>query len=374
MGIEVETDLMLFAITLLGVALFSLCNLRVFSLCANRLGLVDKPNKRKLHSGNVPLIGGLSVFLTVIITATLLLGMTSETIAVILSFTLMVATGVLDDRFDLSVRLRIVIQLISSTILVLGANINIESLGNILALGDLNLGVFSAPFTVLAIMAAMNAYNMIDGIDGLLGSLATITFIGLAVLAYLSNNNVVFVISLLMVFSLIPFLVHNLQIFRVPKVFMGDAGSMFIGLIIIWLMVLVLNPSLQFDYQLKLMPIDSEGMTIRPVAMLWLITIPLMDMLGIMTRRVLKKQNPFKPDRDHLHHIFMRAGFSAREALLIISAAAIFWMFVGIALEYLKLQEFLVLAIYIGVFGVYLYCLTHAWKVVSLVRQLRFGL
>lgn len=374
MGIEVETDLMLFATTLIGVALFSLFNLWVLSISANRLGLVDKPNKRKLHSGNVPLIGGLSVFLTVIITATLLLGMTNETIALILSFTLMVATGVLDDRFDLSVRLRIVIQLISSTILVLGANINIESLGNIFALGDLNLGVLSAPFTVLAIMAAMNAYNMIDGIDGLLGSLATITFIGLTVLAYLSNNNVVFVISLLMVFALIPFLVHNLQIFNVPKVFMGDAGSMFIGLIIIWLMVLVLNPNLQFDYQLKLMPIDSEAMVIRPVAMLWLITIPLMDMLGIMTRRVLKKQNPFKPDRDHLHHIFMRAGFSAREALLIISVSSMFWMFVGISLEYLKIQEVLVLAIYIGVFGVYLYCLTHAWKVVSLVRQFRFGL
>lgn len=361
---------MLLAVSL--IVTFFVCTavLHLLSYYANKFKLVDKPNQRKLHCGEVPLVGGVSVFLTVIIAIVILFGITPETIAVLVSFTLMVATGVLDDRYDLSVRLRILIQLIAAAVLVIGANVNIESLGDVFGLGEFKLGVFAIPFTILAIMTAMNAYNMIDGIDGLLGCLATTTFIGLSALAFLAGNNIVFVFSLLMIFSLLPFLLHNLQLFKRPAIFMGDAGSMFIGLVIIWLMVLLLTPALQLNYELKLAPLQSSDMVIRPVAMIWLITIPLMDMLGIMTRRVLKKQNPFKPDRDHLHHIFMRAGFSSREALVIITASALFWMCVGITLEWLKLKEVLVFAVFLGVFGVYLYCLTHAWKVVSFARKI----
>src|SRR5690554_4298553 len=151
----------------ISTCLFSLLILFLFSRAAEPLGLVDKPNSRKLHNGHVPLIGGISVFITTSVVLATILSMNSTTVALFTSFTLMALTGVLDDRFDLSVRLRIIIQLLSACILVFLVGIQIHSLGNPFGLGEVELGLASGVFTVLAIMAAMNAYNMVDGIDGL---------------------------------------------------------------------------------------------------------------------------------------------------------------------------------------------------------------
>lgn len=340
-----------------------------------RIGLVDKPCSRKQHNGNVPLIGGLAIATSLLSVWLYYFEWNPTLLALILASVLMVTTGVLDDRFDLSVRLRIVMQLLAASIIVFASGIEIHSLGNLFGFGEVKLGVFGGVFTVLAIMTAMNAYNMVDGIDGLLGGLSLVAFIGIAALAWLAGMAVPFVFALSFVFALIPFLVRNLQSHdsKLQKVFMGDAGSMFIGLSIVWLLALLTNPALNESFMLRARIVFdlSEIQTIRPVAVLWLITIPLMDMLGIMVRRVSKKQNPFKPDRNHLHHIFMRAGFSSREALLIIVASATWWMLVGLWLEVQQAPEWLVLLTYFAVFGIYLLCLKYTWRLVTWVRRVR---
>lgn len=357
----------------ISTCLFSLLILFLFSRAAEPLGLVDKPNSRKLHNGHVPLIGGISVFITTSVVLATILSMNSTTVALFTSFTLMALTGVLDDRFDLSVRLRIIIQLLSACILVFLVGIQIHSLGNPFGLGEVELGLASGVFTVLAIMAAMNAYNMVDGIDGLLGMLSVVSFAGLAFLAYVSGNSLVFIAAIIMLVALLPYLALNLELIKGCKVFMGDAGSMFIGLVIVWMMVLLLKPGLTLQYGLSVSTSLSSELNVRPVAMLWIIALPLMDMLGVMVRRVVKKQNPFKPDRDHLHHIFLRAGFTAREALFIISASAIFWLSVGLYLEYQQISELLIFLLYLFVFGVYLFCLINAHLVVQVFRKLITG-
>jgi len=340
-----------------------------------RIGLVDKPCSRKQHNGNVPLIGGLAIAISLLSVWLYYFEWNPTLLALVLASVLMVSTGVLDDRFDLSVRLRIVMQLVASSIIVIGGGIEISSLGNLFGFGEIKLGAFGGVFTVLAIMTAMNAYNMVDGIDGLLGGLSLVAFIGISALAWLAGMAVPFVFALSFVFALIPFLVRNLQNHdsKLQKVFMGDAGSMFIGLSIVWLLALLTNPSLNESFLLRsrLVFDFAEIQAIRPVAVLWLITIPLMDMLGIMVRRVSKKQNPFKPDRNHLHHIFMRAGFTSREALLIIVGSAAWWMFVGLWLEIQQTPEWLVLLIYFVVFGIYLLCLKYTWRLVTWVRRMR---
>ncbi|RUO37115.1 undecaprenyl-phosphate alpha-N-acetylglucosaminyl 1-phosphate transferase [Aliidiomarina taiwanensis] len=347
---------------------FSFLGILALSKAANGLGLVDKPNARKSHSGHIPLVGGVSIFFSSSIAFLLILSFTTTTMALFASLTLMALTGVLDDRFDLSVRLRIMIQLIAASILVFSADIQIHRLGNPFGFGDINLFFLSGPFTILAIMTAMNAYNMVDGIDGLLGLLATISFVGLAFLACITGNTLVLFCACIMILALIPYLLFNLEVIKGRKVFMGDAGSMFIGLVIVWMMVLILNPDLVKHYGLNVELNLSSSYEVRPVVMLWVIALPLMDMLGVMVRRVVKKQNPFKPDRDHLHHIFLRAGFSSLETLLIISVSALFWLSVGLGLEYLQVSESAIFALYLFVFGVYLFCLMKAQLVVTVFR------
>ncbi|RUO80258.1 undecaprenyl-phosphate alpha-N-acetylglucosaminyl 1-phosphate transferase [Idiomarina tyrosinivorans] len=328
-----------------------------------RLGLIDNPCQRKQHLGQVPLIGGLSVFFTTIIVFGFAFNLDLHLRLFILASSLMVAIGVLDDKFDLSVRLRIVAQLTVSGIIVFGADTYIRHLGNVFGLGNVELGWFGVPFTLLAIMAAINAYNMIDGIDGLLGSMGIVSFSGIAVLAGGNGQTFAVAAATTIIGALLPFWARNTGIpfKKARKIFMGDAGSMFIGLSVVWLLALIIDPA-QFN---------DSGNAVRPVAVLWLIAIPLMDMLAIMVRRVLKGQSPFRPDRDHLHHIFMRAGFSPREALICITAKAVILALFGIALEVWKVPESVVLLLYTIVFISYCLVLKFAWRFVSWVRTMR---
>ena len=147
---------------------------------AVKVGLVDKPNARKAHVGHIPLIGGISVYIGLLIASILVLifspGHVEQLTTYLLASLLMVITGALDDRFDLSVRVRIVVQVVIASIMMFVAGNAIFSLGNLLAFGDISLWYFAYPFTVIAVLGAINAYNMVDGIDGLIGGISASTF------------------------------------------------------------------------------------------------------------------------------------------------------------------------------------------------------
>ena len=112
---------------------------------------------------------------------------------------------------------------------------------------------------------------------------------------------------------------------------MGDAGSMFIGLSVIWFLMHATQ---------------GEKVAFRPVTALWIIALPLMDMLAIIIRRARKGLSPFVADRDHLHHIFMRIGFSPRKSLLIIVLFSMFMSSIGILGELFLVHESIMLALY----------------------------
>lgn len=325
-----------------------------------KLGLVDNPCERKQHNGNIPLIGGLSVFFSTVLVFTIYFELSDALRLFILASSFMVLIGLIDDRYDLGVRVRMVAQLFIASIIVFGSGIYVFSLGNLFGLGDIDLGLFGIPFTLLAIMAAMNAYNMVDGIDGLLGALGSIAFIGIAMLGYIQGQTFTVDAALIIACAIIPFLMRNtgFPVKTARKIFMGDAGSMFIGLSIVWLLTLLTNTS----------HIDDSGIAVRPVAVLWLIAVPLMDMFAIMARRIQKGQSPFKPDRQHLHHVFMYAGCRDRKSLAIIVTYAVSLVVFGLVLEWLVVPEFLVLSAFLLVFAIYCYTLrnisyvVHAWN------------
>jgi UDP-GlcNAc:undecaprenyl-phosphate GlcNAc-1-phosphate transferase len=119
---------------------------------------------------------------------------------------------------------------------------------------------------------------------------------------------------------------------------MGDAGSMFVGLSVIWLLT---------------MGTQGEQASFSPVTALWICAIPLMDMLAIVVRRYKNGKSPFKPDRDHLHHILQRAGLSPKRALVAISSVAVVMSSIGLAGEYFNVAESFMLISFLAMFTIY---------------------
>lgn len=323
-----------------------------------RVGLVDIPRGRKQHQGAVPLIGGIAIYFG-LVTALGVAGTSLEPLYYLICTGVIVLLGVFDDYLDLSVKLRLAVQTLVALAMSYSLNLHLGSLGNLFGFGVVELGVLGLPVTILAVIAAINAFNMTDGIDGLAGTLSLISFASIAIFMSLWGQQHYAMLAILLAVALLPYLACNLNFIPGYRIFMGDAGSMLIGLSVIWLLIL---------------GTQSESASFRPVTALWIIAIPLMDMLAIMIRRIRKGQSPFQADREHLHHISLRLGLSSRESLLLISALAAIFACIGIIGEYLLIPDVIMLLLFLLLFGAYVYLLQHIWRIISHIRHKRLQL
>ncbi|KAA8996983.1 UDP-N-acetylglucosamine--undecaprenyl-phosphate N-acetylglucosaminephosphotransferase [Affinibrenneria salicis] len=289
------------------------------------VGLVDKPDARKRHQGHIPLVGGVVIYLTVTLMTCWQPAWLPQSGCYVLCISALALLGVLDDRFDLPVAPRVLVQGGIAFTMMLAAGMQLNSLGRLWGQGELLLGYGALVITPLAVWAAINAWNMVDGIDGQLGALSCITFAALAILFAVGGQATLAQWCLGVIAALAAFLLFNLSVFGSGrKVFMGDAGSMVIGFTVLWLLIAATQ---------------GPSAVMRPVTALWLIAIPLMDMVTVMIRRVLRGQSPFVAGRDHLHHILMRRGLSARQALAVSCLLALGLAAAGIVSERLRLAE-----------------------------------
>jgi len=325
---------------------------------AIKVGLVDTPCSRKKHIGSIPLIGGLCIFVSVLVSVVMFFPLDKQIISYLVCAGAIVLLGVIDDYRQLGVRIRLSIQTLVALLMIWGSDIYIQNLGDLFLFGEIELSWFGIPFTIICVIAAINAFNMIDGIDGLAGSLSITTLISVFLLMLINGNFVFAALPLIIVATIMPYLAFNLGIkgHRNKKIFMGDAGSMFIGLSVIWFLMICTQ---------------SQDKTFRPVTALWIIAVPLMDMLAIIIRRIRKGQSPFSADRDHLHHIFMRLGFSSRRALRVIITFSLIMSAIGILGELVQVPEPIMLLLFILFFIGYSTCLQHCWKVARYLRRKR---
>jgi len=323
---------------------------------ANKIGLVDKPQGRKQHVGAIPLIGGISIFTGVALTLSWFgLPMDTHWYYLLCGGTIVIL-GVFDDFLDLSVKLRLCAQVIIALVMMYGLQLYVSNLGNLVGTGDLKLGYLGIPFTVVAVIAAINAFNMIDGIDGLAGMLSGVSFVSLTLMMGVGGQLEHAVLPMVLVFAIIPYLLFNLDLVGKGKgkIFMGDAGSMLIGLSVIWLLIV---------------GSQSDSASFRPVTALWVIAIPLMDMVAIMIRRVRKGQSPFMADREHLHHIFLRLGLNSRQSLVIITSLASMLATVGVVGEYLMVPDLVMLLLFLLMFAIYSLSLQYIWRITRFIKR-----
>ncbi|RKO80764.1 undecaprenyl-phosphate alpha-N-acetylglucosaminyl 1-phosphate transferase [Pectobacterium parmentieri] len=317
---------------------------------AFKVGLVDKPNVRKKHQSHIPLVGGVSIYLALCVLYVLQADLLPHFFLYMGCSTILLIVGIIDDRLDLPVLPRIGLQACVA-IAMMSGGLLISSLGNIF-FNDLFLGEFGYIITLFAVLGSVNAFNMVDGMDGLLGGLSFVTLSALVIVFYLGENNEVARWSLCFFSAMLPYTLLNAGFFgKKFKVFMGDAGSTLIGFSVIWLLILATQ---------------GPRHVIQPVTALWLIAIPLMDMVLVMMRRLARGGNPFKADQEHLHHVLLRSGLTRKQALVVIVTIATLFAMVGIISERNNISESIMFSVFLATFISYLAAITLMVRVLAL--------
>jgi len=321
---------------------------------AARLGLVDKPGGHKTHKDHIPVVGGMGIFLG-LLSALLIFDLNlQQSSALLIAGLLLLLTGTLDDKYFLSAYVRFGAQIAAASILVVGDNTILANLGLLTNnFETFHLGSWAIPLTIFATVGVINAVNMTDGLDGLAGGLSLVTLTSVTVLFALSSvDNAYLVVPLFTMGAILAFLMFN---YRTPwlhkaKVFMGNGGSMLLGIIVAWLLI-------KFS--------QGSDAPYSPVIALWIFAIPLMDTVCIMLRRIKKGKSPFAADREHLHHIFLRLGFSVQHSVaLVIAISSIFAVF-GIAAHIYGLEQHVMFYVFLGLFATYFYLMDVSWKKLS---------
>ena len=299
----------------LAAAALTLMVLWLLQPVAAKLNLLDFPKGRKDHAHPTPITGGLAMVVGILVTGfATLSSFNAPFIGFAIGSTLLIVVGLLDDKYDVRWYWRILAQVVAALVMVYVGGVQVQQLGPVFGLGEMSLGRLSVPFTVFATVGLINAINMSDGADGLAGLLVAAALVMLMAAAMYSGNTVVAERLMIMIGAVVAFLAYNMRFpwQRKAKLFMGNAGSAFLGFVIAWVAFrLTQNP----------------GHPVSPVLALWFVPIPVMDTLVLMLRRMRNRQSPFIADRNHIHHLMMEAGFGPTQAAL---ALALFSLFCGL--------------------------------------------
>ncbi|GIO67561.1 undecaprenyl-phosphate alpha-N-acetylglucosaminyl 1-phosphate transferase [Paenibacillus cookii] len=283
---------------------------------AIKIGAVDVPNARKVHTKIMPRLGGLAIFLAFMLSMFAVLPFVADQFsardanfikAFLLGGSLIVLTGALDDRFELSAKVKLLGQIIAACIVVFGFGITVDFVN--IPFNDSYSSLESwiaIPLTIFWIVGVTNAINLIDGLDGLAAGVSGIAIGTILVMSLLMGNLTVALLCLLLLGAIIGFLFFN---FHPAQIFMGDTGSLFLGFCLAMLSML----------GFKQIAIVSF------ITPLIIIGVPLSDTFFAIVRRWIQKKPIFAPDKGHLHHCLREIGFSHRQSVLIVYGIAAFF-------------------------------------------------
>jgi len=268
--------------------------------------LFDEPDERKVHKTVIPTLGGLGIFggfiiACLICTPPSLVGQLQffAAASVVIFF-----LGLKDDILVISASKKFIGQLIAAGIIIKFGGIQINNMGGFLGITEIPsfAGIILTLFTIIVIT---NSFNLIDGVDGLAGSLGLLTTLVFGTYFYMIGELGFSVMAFSLAGSIISFLIYN---FSPAKIFMGDTGSLLLGLINSILVIKFINVAGNAEGQLGLESAPAIGFAI--------LIIPLVDTLRVFGLRILDRRSPFSPDRNHVHHFLLDLGFSHKQITL----------------------------------------------------------
>ena len=314
---------------------------------AQSKSLFDVPNGRKQHKQPIPPLGGIAIFISMVVSFFLwsdLQGMAEAKFA-FLGMLVLFFMGLKDDLVEIEARKKFIIQISLASLIAFGG-IRITHLHGIFGLDEIPV-VFQYALTVLFIVGLTNAYNLIDGIDGLAGGIALIASFGFGILFFALDIKSYSLASFALAGSLLGFLRFN---FSPAKIFMGDTGSLSVGILLAILSIQLLETTSALS---GFVHVNS----FFPVLVFALIIVPILDVSQVMLVRIMSGRSPFSPDRGHIHHMLLRRGMSHRQAALALYGGTLAFIGVFSLGFWIGLSHFQTLCIALGFAALSIYYL-----------------
>jgi len=325
-----------------------------------RLGLFDHPEGRKDHGRPVLVIGGIAMVLSFKLILPWLGPISDAQIYLMLALALICLAGLVDDLHHFSFRHLFLAQIMAGLLVTWGGGVQVHNLGNLFGFGAVHTGYLSILFTLICLLGVINAVNMLDGVDGLAGVMVSVSVTWFALLAYLSGKPGLYAMLLLLLGVIFGFLLFNLRSpwLKRASVFMGNAGSMSLGLLLTWFAV-----QLAGDF-------DSA---VTPITAVWVIALPLMDMCRVMCSRIRQGKSPFVGDHLHMHHMLSSAGYSVGQVVVIKGLLSAVLGGAGVACWLLGVPEWVMFYAFAAVLVVYFYFSGPGWpKVCHFIEMRRY--
>jgi len=305
-----------------------------------RFNLVDKPNKRKIHTKPTAYTGGIVISIILLISIKLF-NIFDDNINLILSTAFLVSVlGLVDDRYNLNSGSKLSLQIIPIFYLVLFESLTLSQLGNY-DYFILELGAFTIPFTLLSVLFLTNSFNYFDGMDGTL-VITSISVLGILYFLIPNKNLHFFLITFLI--PLVIFLFFNFSIFKIPKLFLGDSGSLFLGFIISFLLIYLANRNFT-----------------HPILLAWSVVIFVYEFLSINIIRIKDKKDLFKAGKDHFHHLLFQKNNSIFKTNLIIALTNFIFFCIGY-ISYLFFGPLTSLVLFVACFIIFLIVRINKFK------------
>ena len=317
---------------LLIYSLVSFIILILVSKVSYKLNLVDEPNKRKIHHKPTAYTGGVALCI-IYIFAIFLFDFSSHKLDLILSMAFLIGlVGFVDDKYNLNAGGKLSLQIFPIIYLIILENFNLNQIGDYNYF-KLDLNSFSIPFSLFSVLFLINSFNYFDGLDGTL-SFIIISTLGILFFLLPNDNIQIFLTSILI--PILFFLCFNFSIFKLPKLFLGDGGSLLLGFIIAFTLIYLANQKV-----------------VHPILLAWSIAIFVYEFLSINIIRLKDNQNLFKAGRDHLHHILLRKTKSIFLTNFFMPLLNIFLFIIGY-LSFSLISPLISLILFISLFIIFL--------------------
>lgn len=334
-------------IKVFGLSLFSSLLLTpLVKRLAQYLGAVDHPNERRINKQSIPSLGGLAIYISFLL-ALLIINVDYKFYGVLISSSVIVLLGVIDDLYEIPAVVKLGGQIIAALILIL-LGIKIELITNPTG-GFYYLGYLTVPITLFWLVGVTNTVNLIDGLDGLAAGVSIIAAVTLGVIAYQRGQTQVLCLIVPLVGATLGFLPYNLN---PAKIFMGDTGSMFLGF--------SLGAIAVIGY-LKVITVLSILISILALG------VPMLDTILAILRRKSAGNPLFKADKEHLHHQLLKIGLKQFEVMGVIYLISIFFAMIAVGIHKASFNQglfLLVSAILLSSLGI--------WELKELNKNLGF--
>nr|WP_320119043.1 MraY family glycosyltransferase [uncultured Marinifilum sp.] len=304
--------------------------------------LYDEPNHRSSHTTVIPSLGGVAIFLGFTLSILIFSNgfMVHELKYIVAATLIMFGLGIKDDIMVISPRKKLAGQIFAALIVIILGDIRFTNFHGVFGIYEINY-LSSVLFTVFVMIVVTNGFNLIDGIDGLASGISGLCTLTFGTWFYITGNYEYVVLSAALLGSLIAFFRFNV-FSRKNKIFMGDTGSLILGLLISILVIRFneLNIYPDFEYAIKAAPAVSIG----------ILAIPLVDTARVMIIRIKNKKSPFQPDKNHVHHRMISLGFKHAAATVRIMAVNILFIGTSFLLKDTSNEILLALVIAMGTF------------------------